>query len=95
MSHAPLCPARELLQPLVERNNARAIYVLAYMYQVGQGMPVDLQKSSQLYAKSAELKFNPAMNNLGVSYRDGRGVEQSYPQALELFTQAREKYPTV
>jgi C-terminal processing protease CtpA/Prc len=80
--------ARELLQPLVERHKARALYVLAYMYQVGQGMPVDLQKANQLYAKSAKLTFAPAMNNLGVSYRDGRGLEQSYQQALELFTHA-------
>jgi C-terminal processing protease CtpA/Prc len=80
--------ARELLQPLVEGNNARAIYILAYMYQAGQGLPVDLQKANELYAKSAALKFDPAVNNLGVSYRDGRGLAQSYQQALELFTQA-------
>ena len=80
--------ARQLLQPLVERNNGRAIYVLAYMYQVGQGMPVDLQKANQLYAKAVQLKFDPAMNNLGVSYRDGRGVQQNPKKALELFAQA-------
>ena len=80
--------ACELLQPLVESNNARAIYVLAYMYQEGQGLPIDLQKANQLYAQSAALKFHPAMNNLGISYRDGRGLAQSYQQALELFTQA-------
>ena len=35
---------------------------------------------------AADLGHTSAQYNLGVLYRDGRGVEQSFERAIELFT---------
>ena len=40
------------------------------------------------YQRAALFGYSPAMNSLGVSYRDGNGVTKDYKQAMDWFVKA-------
>jgi len=61
---------------LMKKGNAEAFDQLAGYYDDGlKGMPVDHQKANELFLKAGELGCAAAYYNLGMNYREGRGVE--------------------
>lgn len=48
----------------------------------------DFSKAFKWYTKAAELGNSDAMNNLGILYENGQGVEKSYHKAFEWYTKA-------
>lgn len=87
-----------LKKSLKATDNPIALYNMAYLYQHGQGVKKDLNKSQNLYAKSyiglVELSKSGdirAKVNLGAMYRDGNGIIQDPKKALVLFKEANNK----
>lgn len=65
-------------------NNVELQFYLGYAYKEIQ----DYQKAFEWFTKSADLGEIHAQNNLGMMYRDGKGVIQDYAKAYELFTKS-------
>jgi len=73
----------------VKKKDPAAIYFLGKHYFFGAlGLPKDVRKSAELYAKAAELGSISALYSLGNPYCNGEGVEQDESKASELFKKA-------
>ncbi len=75
----------KLGRPLRE---AEVAFELAWACSLGEAVPQDLARAAMLYKKAADAGVVQAQYNLGMLYYDGRGVEQDYVQAAELFLSA-------
>ena len=58
------------------------VYV-AEAHQVGRGVKVDLETSTQWYRRAAEKGNCRAQFSMSVAYREGRGVTKDLPTAKE------------
>ncbi|VGO17242.1 Secretory immunoglobulin A-binding protein EsiB [Pontiella desulfatans] len=65
---------------------------LAWCYQNGLGVYVDLSEAIRLYRLSAEQDFPKAMSNLGYCYSNGIGVKEDHKIGFEWFSKAAEKH---
>ncbi|MGD9728509.1 MAG: tetratricopeptide repeat protein [Nitrospiraceae bacterium] len=74
--------------PFLHEKIARAQFYLGVMYDLGQGVPQDLQQAVRWYTKAAEAGHTTAQLNLGVMYANGQGVPQDYRQAMHWYTKA-------
>lgn len=75
-----------------EWGDADAQFKLASKYQHGQGgIPQSLAKAVAWYCKAAEQGHAGAQYNLGLLYRNGKGVEQSFEQAAKWLRRAAEQ----
>lgn len=54
---------------------------LGWMYSVGRGTPVDLEKAAQYYSIAAERGDDVGQCNLGYDYLNGRGVSCNRKEA--------------
>ena len=64
------------IKNLVEVDHAMAFYVLAGYYDSGiMGMQQDWSKARELWLRAGELGCHEGYYNLGVAYKNGRGVE--------------------
>jgi len=61
---------------------------MAYMYKVGEGVPLDYATAVSWYRKAAEQGYDIAQINLGSMYEQGQGVPQDYIQAHMWFNLA-------
>lgn len=81
--------ALKLLQPLAEQGNKHAQYFLGdYHYYERENYP----QAAKWYAAAAEQKHVAALNNLGLCYENGHGVQQSDLKALQCFQQASAQF---
>jgi len=76
---------------LAQKNNARAQYGLAVMYEFGQGVRHDYKQAAHWYLKAAELDYAMAKNNLGMLYEKGLGVKHDLNTAVDYYRQAAEQ----
>jgi len=66
------------LHKLMDKGNANAFCSLGSCYFSGtHGLPQDRQRANELWLKGGELGHSDGYYNLGMSYRDGRGVEMN------------------
>ncbi|KAG0297685.1 hypothetical protein BGZ96_005349 [Linnemannia gamsii] len=65
--------------------DASTYYDLGVSYDKGGGGPTDPALALKNYVHAAELDHAEARTKIGILYRDGYGVEQSYPKAYEWF----------
>jgi len=76
----------EKMKKLMDKGNTEATYLLAGYYATGsRDFPQDHQKANELYLKSGELGCAGGYNNLGVSYRNGIGVESDMKKAQHYY----------
>lgn len=80
--------AKTLLEEAVSKGYMLAAVELGLIYDVGMGVPADLNKAAELYKQAADDGWAVGMSNLGDLYRLGLGVEQDLQKALELYEQA-------
>lgn len=81
--------ALKLYTTLAEEGNADAQTSLAYMYQMGQGVPKDDLKAFMLYEKAVAQKQPYALYNMALLYAGGLGgVVQNPVYAHQLFLEA-------
>ncbi len=77
-----------LYEELAEQGDAAAQFNLAFMYDVGDGIPQDFKQAFKWYKKAAEQGVAEAQYNLSVMYLNGqysdqRGIKYNYVQAFE------------
>ncbi len=70
------------------KNYASACFMMATMYERGDGVDVDLKIANEYLIKAAEQGYLPAVNHLGEMHNIGRlDIEQNPERAFELFRQ--------
>ena len=80
--------AYNFTKPLAYQGNPDAKNLLGMMYELGKGVPVNLDKSVAYYRQAAEQGNRYAQYNLAVSFDAGTGVPQNYREAVKWFRQA-------
>ena len=71
------------LEKRMDLNDANAIFILGYYYSNGQyGLSQNHTRALELWQRAAELGCNDAYNNIGSSYKFGRGVERNEKKAI-------------
>ena len=78
-------------RPLAEVGSAEAQYNLGYMYDYGEGVPVDDVQAAHWYRRAAEQGHVTAQFNLGVMYTYGEGVAQDAGEAAYWYREAAEQ----
>ena len=83
------------LKPLAEQGDANAQFMLARLYQDGEGIPQDFKKAVNWYKRAAEqeigddklafLGIRTAQYNLGLMYKNGKGVQQNDQEAVKWY----------
>lgn len=76
------------LNKSVTKGNARAMFLLGYMYENGEGTTVDLSKATYYYKLAANKGHRVAQHNLGCFYYFGNNVDRDYKTAFEFFLMA-------
>lgn len=76
---------------LAHNGDERAQYYIAYMIDLGEGLPQNYFESANWYKKSAEQGYLPAEVYLGYLYDIGRGVKQNDQEAHRWYTIAARK----
>lgn len=76
--------AYPLFLQLAEQGDVKATMEVGLMHHLGQGVPQNYAKAMDWYLKVAD-KSGDAINNIGVLYRDGLGVEKNRKIAHVLF----------
>jgi TPR repeat protein len=88
-------PAIVLLEPLANRNNSEAQYLLGTLYYNGTGVAKDVAKAADLFAKAAQDNNVDAQLKLGIIYLEGVGVTKSLTNSRFWLEQASEnKHPS-
>lgn len=77
-------------EPLAERGNVDAQFILGFMYASGEGVAQDYKAAIKWYKLAAEQEHDKAQYNLGVMYYEGQGVTQDYKAAIEWYKLAAE-----
>ncbi|MFJ2976726.1 tetratricopeptide repeat protein [Kluyvera sp. NPDC087067] len=83
-----LLQKRSNLQMAAEQGDMRAQNDLGLIYEVGNEIEVDYNKSFYWYKKSAEQEFAPALYNLGRYYENGIGVNKDPRVAREYYSRS-------
>ena len=68
------------LSPLADDGNVEAQFYMAYMYETGKGVPVDLEQAAHWYLSAAEQGEPKAQFNLAAAFESARGVETDLVQ---------------
>ena len=76
------------LQPLADKGDAVAQLYIGFMYDNGEGVPVDYRQAVVWYRKSAEQGNANAQYNLAMMHANGLYVPQDWVQALKWFNLA-------
>ncbi len=73
--------AIEILKVIAERGNAGAQAMLAFTYDLGHGVPQDIDEAVKWYRLAAAQGERSAQYNLGGLYSVGQGVPVDYVRA--------------
>jgi len=84
-------PSLASLQSRAAKGDAQAEFELGRVYQLGQGVPPDYAKATELYQKAAAQGIAKAMFNLGYIYRHGQGIAQDNELANQWFQKAADQ----
>lgn len=80
--------AREWYEKSANNDDITSMYRLGQMYEKGEGVPVDYGKAAAWYKKSSyrtDFIGAPALTALARLYAEGKGVEKSRDNAVELY----------
>lgn len=73
--------AVKIWRPMAEQGDAAAQHMMGFMYQHGDGVPMDSAEAARWVRKAAEQGLAIAQNTLGLHYWHGMGVLRDYVQA--------------
>ena len=80
-----------MLEKAAQGGEARAVYGLAQMYEIGLVVPVDKQKAAQYYLRlTSDKRWKEIGNRLGAMYEDGMGFPQNFEKAMYWYKAAAE-----
>ncbi|WNJ99819.1 tetratricopeptide repeat protein [Thalassospiraceae bacterium LMO-JJ14] len=80
--------AYDIWLPLAEAGNAEAQFRIGRLYRRGEGVPEDSSIAALYWAKASLQYHLSGMQNLGVLYDLGEGVERNQYKAFELYKYA-------
>jgi len=83
--------ALRIFTALAKAGDAKAQYVLALMYEEGQGTAEDQSAAVSWVRRAAEQGYAPAQNNLACALSEGRGVRQDHAAAFAWFLKAAQQ----
>jgi uncharacterized protein len=83
--------AQTLAEAAAANGDGPAHTLLGQMYEQGLGVPLDLVKAAQWYAKGAALGDVHSQFSFGVFLAEGRGMKQNKTQAADFFELAAAK----
>merc|ERR1712166_1371335 len=83
--------AVEWFKKAADEGYAPGLDAMGFLYQMGQGVPLDREKAFEYYEKAAEAGDASAAFNLGVRFEQGNTVPQDKRRALGLFEKAASK----
>lgn len=85
-----------LLKKVIEEDHnhhSSLVFAYAYSNENGLGCKVDDALAAKYYELNIRVNAHTSsMNNLGLLYLSGEGVEKEYKKAFELFKKSNEKY---
>ncbi len=89
-SQNPKADAKKAFKELQKAapQSTAANYLLAQLYQEGNGVDKDTQKATELILKAANAGNGYAMEKAGNMYFEGTGVAQDYVKAVEYYLMA-------
>ncbi|MDZ7800063.1 MAG: tetratricopeptide repeat protein [Trueperaceae bacterium] len=77
--------------PRAEAGDARAMFMLGYMAEVGQGRPWSNREASEWYRQAAQRGHPQAQARLASLYERGMGVERDLAAALTWYRRAGDR----
>ena len=83
--------ALQILQPLAEKGDTRAVNTIGAIYAQGKDVPQDFEKAAKLFQQAAEKGLDKAQFNLANLYLKGQGVQQDYAAAANWYRKAAEQ----
>jgi len=86
--HKQFSKSAKLYEEQALGGNAEAQYRLGSQYDLGEGLPADLNEALKWYRLSARQNHPKAQTRLGQLYRLGRGVPKDVKAAADLFRKA-------
>jgi TPR repeat protein len=86
--HGDFPAAHSQWQPMAEQNHAKAQFWLAFLYDIGLGVPEDAGTAAHWYAKSAAGGHAEAQYEIGMRYYAGVGVMKNRPEAANWLNRA-------
>lgn len=78
------------LKKLVDENDPRAMYIWYGLFTIGFDNQFTDADAIKLLERAANLKYIPAINELGLSYYTGKSVKQNKGKAVQLWQSAKE-----
>lgn len=83
--------AAEILLPIAEKNNPRALYLMAIMYLSSDSNLYNPEKGLAFLHKAVVQGYPPALNELAGLYLAGEHVQKDETKALTYYQQASHK----
>ena len=84
-------PDIEALRVAAEQGDVDAQYNLGFIYETGQGVPLDAAEAARWYRLAADQGVTGAQVNLGFLYATGQGVPQDDAEAAAWYRRAAEQ----
>lgn len=73
------------LKAFQDEGSADSLYMIGYMYELGEGVKEDKKEAAQWFRKAADLGDARAQYRLGRMYQFGYGVEQDGKEAAKWY----------
>lgn len=83
--------ARKLAETAAAKGNGPSYTMLGQLYEQGLGVPQDLSKAADYYAKGAALGDVDSQFSIGVMLAAGQGIKKNKSQAVQFFELAAKK----
>ena len=80
--------AVSLLRRSSDLGHAEATFNLAVCFALGLGCVLDQETAFDLYESAARQGMSSAQYNVGVAYRDAKGISRNLSKAVEYFAEA-------
>ncbi len=80
------------LSPLVDKSDPRAINNVGWLWARGEGgARQDYKEALNWWTYAAKMGYTPAMNNVGLLYANGHGVNKDYEAAFKWWMRSAER----
>ncbi len=83
--------ALRIIEPLAEKGDLRAQYILGYMHENGHVANQDFVLAAKWYRKAAAQGDAISEISLGLLYENGKGVAKDYAEAAKLYRSAADR----
>ncbi len=83
--------ALRIIEPLAEKGDIRAQYILGYMHESGHVKIQDFELAAKWYRRAAEQGDAISEISLGILYENGQGVEKNFVEAARLYRKAADR----